>query len=165
MTITRSQKTVWYQLLWADNTEWQPTACCVYWYQRLCPTDPTNYWYLNGFNHDSPQGSLNVGGTNSKINPKVQGELRLDYWQDVVMANLVLEYAEDYSWMIRGITYDDSTGLIDVVAKTPSGNAYAVARALELAKKYNLAQVHYLQHSKDCDYEGTINRIKSITEL
>ena len=158
-------ETVWYQILWADTAIWEPTFCCIFWYQRMCPTDSTNYWHLNSYNSNSAQSDPKVGGINGKINPKAQGELRISYWQDNFDADYILEYAEDYSWLIRADTYSDATGFIDVVTKTPDGNAYAVARALELAKQYNLTQVHYLTQSKDCDYKGALNKIKDITAL
>jgi hypothetical protein len=156
--------TMWYQLFWADNDDtWNQTACCIYWFHRVCPTNPTTIWSLNAYNNLTPQGKLNRGGSTGKINPQAQGELRISLYDDAYDAYYTLEHADDYSWIIRANTYI-SGGFIEVLSKTntKSTNEYVISRGLELAAQYNLEVIHWLTHNKKCDYKGMLSSIKSI---
>ena len=77
----------------------------------------------------------------------------------------ILEYADDYSWLMRGDNYSNDTGFIDLVAKAPTVDAKVVTRALELAKQYKLKFVHYSTRSTDCDYDATLVKMQKISAL
>ena len=157
---------IWYQLLWADTTaEYPPSFCCFNWYQRMCPTDSTNFWQLNSYHFYDTNSRVTIGGINGKVNPEAQGELRISYTGDQFDSEYIIDYADDYSWLIRGDNYSDEVGFIDLVAKTPTGHDAAVARAKELAKKYNLTYVHSSTHSSDCDYIATLAKMRKISAL